>query len=90
MMLGLSVLAERGRRRSSGGSVFPPSSALWTPLWVAERGVTSWAAIALRVAGGVRYGDARLARAATPVRVLRDRHGRAQQAGGDPSAITVR
>jgi len=75
LLLGLCLLAERGRRRSSGRSVFPPSSALWTPLWIGERGVTSWAAIALRVAGGVRYGEVRLARAATPLQVLRRRHG---------------
>jgi hypothetical protein len=84
LLVALSLLAERGRRRSSGRSVFPPSSALWTPLWLAERGVTSWAAIALRVAGGVRYGEARLARAATPLRVLRRRHG---QGAGVPGGV---
>lgn len=60
MLLTMLVLAERGRRRFDGRSVFPATSAFWAPLWVAERGVCSWLAIAARLRGGVRYGGARL------------------------------
>ena len=60
--------AETGRRRGGGAAVFPPSAALWAPLWVAERAVAIWLAILLRLRGGVKYRDARLARAAAPVR----------------------
>lgn len=58
------VIAERGRRRSNGHTVFPRSAPWWAPLWVLERGVTIWVALALRLRGGVRYGDSRLKRAA--------------------------
>ncbi|MBW3668137.1 MAG: glycosyltransferase family 2 protein [Actinobacteria bacterium] len=68
------ALAEAGRRRGGGAAVFPAATSWWAPVWVLERGVCSWAAVAQRVAGGCRYGDRRLVRAATPVRVLRARH----------------
>ncbi len=32
------LVAEAGRRRAGGAAVFPADSALWTPLWLAERG----------------------------------------------------
>jgi hypothetical protein len=64
------VVAERGRRRSGGAAVFPASSALWAPLWLAERAVCVWLAVLQRMCGGVRYGGARLLHAATPRRVL--------------------
>ena len=45
------------------------------PLWVAERAVTAWLAVATRVLrGGVSYAGTRIARAATPMRELRRRH----------------
>ncbi|WP_326914934.1 glycosyltransferase [Sphingopyxis chilensis] len=60
-------IAEFGRRKAGGGRVFLPSSALWTPAWLAERSITSWLALAARtVFGGVRYRATRLKRAATP------------------------
>jgi hypothetical protein len=63
--------AEAGRRKGKGQAVFPPSSALWAPAWLAERAVTSWMAFALRLFfGGVRYRTTRLKDAATPVKVL--------------------
>ncbi|MBI4899159.1 MAG: glycosyltransferase [Actinobacteria bacterium] len=58
-------LAEVGRRRAGGGRVFPVTAALWAPLWVLERAVCVWPAIAQRAAGGVRYGDGRIRRAAS-------------------------
>ena len=60
-----TVLAERGRRREGGADAFPATSALWAPLWLVERALCVWMAIALRVRGGVRYGDGRIRRAAS-------------------------
>lgn len=58
--------AEAGRRRGGGRRVFSPTAALWAPLWLAERAVTSWLALGTRlILGGVRYGDHRLREAAT-------------------------
>jgi hypothetical protein len=63
--------AEIGRRRNRGRTVFLPSSALWTPAWLAERAVTSWMALGTRLLkGGVRYRTRRLKKAATASRVL--------------------
>jgi hypothetical protein len=69
-------VAELGRRRgaAAGPSVFPPSSALWAPFWLLERGLCAWWAVGLRLRGGVRYSDGRLRRAATPTRVLARKH----------------
>jgi hypothetical protein len=68
------VLGELGRRRAGGTEVFPPSSALWSPVWLAERSVTSWLALwALLRHGGIRYRDGVLRRAATPRNELRQR-----------------
>lgn len=72
LLFGASIVAaEIGRRRDHGRHVFSPSAALWAPLWVAERAVTSWIAVALRVGGGVPYAGRRMKRAATPLRRLR-------------------
>ncbi|WP_449278848.1 glycosyltransferase [Leucobacter sp. GX24907] len=65
------LVAECGRRRASGGEVFPATSALWAPVWFFERGITAWAAIALRVRGGVRYSGKRLGRSARSVGAIR-------------------
>lgn len=73
MALTAMLLAELGRRKSSGRSVFPPSSALWAPLWVAERAVCSWIAIVVRLRGGVRYGGERMRVAAHSRRQIRRR-----------------
>jgi hypothetical protein len=67
------ALAEAGRRRAGGRRLFPPSAALWAPLWLAERAVCVWLAVGARLRGGVRYSDGRLRRAATPLRTLRRR-----------------
>ena len=68
------TLAEVGRRRHGGANAFPRTSALWAPLWLAERAVCIWIAVARRLLlGGIRYRDVRLARAATPTRELRRR-----------------
>jgi len=72
-LLGIVALAEVGRRRHGGIDVFPPSSALWAPVWVAERAVCVWIALGARARGGVRYHGTRIRRAATPQAVLDSR-----------------
>jgi hypothetical protein len=67
------AVAELGRRRDGGRSVFPPVTAWCAPLWVLERGVTSWAAVGWRLTGGCRYAGARLRLAAHSERELRMR-----------------
>lgn len=62
------LMAEAGRRRADGRRHFPSWAALWAPVWVAERAVCCWVALALRLCGGVRYGDGRLARATSKAR----------------------
>lgn len=66
------AVAEVGRRVGSGTEVFPATSALWAPLWLAERSVTAWIALGLRVLlGGVTYRGKRVKDAATPLGKLR-------------------
>ena len=67
------VTAEVGRRRDGGRRVFPASSSLLAPVWVAERAVSSWLAVGARLRGGVRYRDGRLRKAASSPRELRRR-----------------
>src|SRR5690625_2309272 len=72
------ALAEIGRRRAGGARVFPPSSAVWAPAWVAERAVTAWLAAGYRLSGGVPYAESRLRSAANSARALRRRIPRQQ------------
>ena len=73
--LALMAVAEIGRQRGGAARVFPASTTLFAPLWVVERAVCSWLAVASRIAyGGVRYRGTVLRHAATPMRVLRARH----------------
>ncbi|MBO3089980.1 glycosyltransferase [Cellulomonas dongxiuzhuiae] len=65
------VLAEVGRRREGGARVYPASAALWAPVWLGERAVCAWVALAHRVRGGVPYAGTRLRAAATTNRRLR-------------------
>jgi hypothetical protein len=72
LVLGSLAAAECGRRRRGGAQVFPASTTLAAPVWLAERAVTSWLAVATRLRnGGVRYGDTVVPRAATSVHALR-------------------
>ncbi|MEU7690089.1 glycosyltransferase family 2 protein [Microbispora hainanensis] len=67
-------LAEIGRRRAGGRRVFPATASLFAPVWVLERAVCSWAALAARFAlGGVPYAGRRLRVAAHSTRRLRRR-----------------
>ncbi|MEX2373017.1 MAG: glycosyltransferase family 2 protein, partial [Dehalococcoidia bacterium] len=71
------AIAEGGRRRSGGRRYFSPVASLLAPVWIAERAVCAWLALGSRVRhGGVPYGGGVLARAATPARVLGERHAR--------------
>jgi hypothetical protein len=66
VLLGMPILAaEVGRRRRGGRTAFPPSSALWAPLWTLERAVMIWVAMVQRLRGGTRYRGRRLPTAAT-------------------------
>lgn len=66
--------AEAGRRRAGGTAVYPSTSALWAPVWVGERAITSWLAVGSRVLyGGVHYRGVVLRDAATPLAELRRR-----------------
>lgn len=67
-----AVAAEIGRRTARGATVFPPTSALWAPLWLAERAMCVWLALAARGRGGVKYRGNRMPVAAHPVRALRE------------------
>ncbi|MBM0276794.1 glycosyltransferase family 2 protein [Micromonospora sp. STR1s_6] len=75
LLLGMAAtvvaLAEAGRRRADGNAVFPPSTSLAAPLWLLERGVCSWLAVAQRVLlGGVRYHDTRIRQPAHPTSAI--------------------
>ena len=74
---GAIALAEWGRRGAR--EVFPASTVLFAPLWLAERAVTAWLALGWRVAGGVPYAGGRLKAAASSPRDLR-RAARADRA----------
>jgi hypothetical protein len=76
------LLAERGRRRAGGAARFPRSAALLAPVWIAERSLCAWLALGARLRGGVRYGDGRLGRSATPLRRLRERYAASGGNGG--------
>jgi hypothetical protein len=64
-------VAEVGRRRYGGTATFPSSSALWAPMWLLERAVCVWLALARRLTGGMPYGGQRLVTAAHSSRLLR-------------------
>lgn len=81
------VVAEVGRRRAGGRRVFPTAASLFAPLWLLERGLCSWLAVAARVArGGARYRGRRLRRAANPLRTLRERQSGRRRPGAAPRA----
>ncbi|MEU9829934.1 glycosyltransferase family 2 protein [Streptosporangium sp. NPDC048047] len=70
---GLAVgVAETGRRRAGGRRIFPFSAALFAPVWLLERAVCAWLALAARLFfGGVPYAGRRMRTAAHSVRRIR-------------------
>ena len=76
------LVAEVGRRRG-GTDGFRRSAPLWAPLWLAERAVCAWLAVAARARGGVRYRGRRVAEPATPWHRLR------QEAGESARSMTA-
>lgn len=68
------AMAERGRRKAGGAEVFPAMSSLLAPLWLLERAVCTWLALASRLRwGGIRYRGRVLPLAATSTRRIRRR-----------------
>ena len=65
------VVAEIGRRAARGHKHFPVQSSLLAPLWLVERGICAWAAVYLRLRGGVKYNGERFPIAATRLRDLK-------------------
>jgi hypothetical protein len=93
--LGLAALAsiavaEVGRSRAGGRSHFPLSGSLLAPVWICERSLCCWVALAERRAGGVRYGGRRLPHAATSLRRLRRRYSEASSAASSGSPLSAR
>jgi hypothetical protein len=71
---GAIAVAEGGRRRSGGRSVFPLTSSLLAPAWLLERSVCAWLAVLARLRnGGLRYRDTVIFTAANSTRTLRER-----------------
>ena len=66
LALGVVALAECGRRRAAGATVFPAGAPLLAPGWVVERGVCAWLAVLSRLNGGVTYGGVKIKKAANP------------------------
>jgi hypothetical protein len=76
----LAAVAELGRRRAGGARVFPATTSLFAPMWLAERATCIWLALGARLLlGGVPYRGSVLRHAATPMRVLKARHGNDHQ-----------
>ena len=72
------VAAETGRRRAGGTRVFPFVASLAAPAWICERAICAWLAVAAHALwGGIPYRGRIVARAATPLRQLQRRLGRA-------------
>jgi hypothetical protein len=70
----VTALAEIGRRRAGGRTVFPVTSSLIAPCWLITRGVCCWAALSLRLTrGGLPYSGTTIRRAASSTRSLRAR-----------------
>jgi CDGSH-type Zn-finger protein len=68
------ALAELGRRRAHGTTVFFAVSDLFAPVWIVERAICSWLALGCRLClGGVRYAGRRIPVAAHSERALKAR-----------------
>jgi hypothetical protein len=68
------LAAERGRRRGEGRRVFPARSSFLAPVWILERALCSWLAVAQRLrVGGTRYAGQTIGVAAHSEAELRRR-----------------
>jgi hypothetical protein len=82
LAIGTMALAEKGRRRGDGGSVYPASGSLMAPAWIAERAICSWLALGQRVVrGGTTYRGGVISRAATSPAELKRRYREAGRLG---------
>jgi hypothetical protein len=71
------LAAEAGRRRAGTAAVFPGGTVWWAPVWLAERGICAWLAMAAWLfRGGVHYAGGRIRVAAHSAAWLRTHHGR--------------
>ena len=78
------AIAEAGRRRAGGHRVFPATSSLFAPVWLAERGLCSWMAVGHRLLrGGCPYHATVIRRAASSPRRLRRQLADSAPAPGD-------
>ncbi len=68
------IIAGIGRRRHNGTTVFPFRAVWCAPLWVLERAVCIWIALAYRLGGGIPYAGTRLKTAAHSEAELKRRH----------------
>lgn len=68
------IIAGIGRRRHNGTTVFPFRAVWCAPLWVLERAVCIWIALAYRLGGGIPYAGTRLKTAAHSEAELQRRH----------------
>lgn len=73
VVLAAVCAAWQGRRRDNGTQVYPPSSVALAPLWLLERSITMWIALAYRLRGGIPYAGNRVPRAASTLAQLRRR-----------------
>lgn len=85
---GLVAVAEAGRRTAGARTAVPTSVSMFAPVWVLERGICSWLALAAAAQGGVPYRDGRIATAAHTTASIRRRQRRLARLPSDsaPSA----
>lgn len=86
--LAACAVAEIGRRRDGGSTVFGPTAALWAPAWVGERAVSIWIALGYWLTGGIPYAGTRLKVAAHSTPELRRRALSRPSSGRTPSRRT--
>ncbi len=78
-ILAVIGLAELGRRRDGGRTVFPFVASLFAPVWLAERAICTWFAFGARLyLGGIPYNESIITLAATPMKELRQHHNNVQ------------
>lgn len=82
------AVAEAGRRRAGGRRHFPLSASILAPVWMAERAISVWLAVASKLRhGGIRYAGRIVPRGVNSRRELRRRlAGAALPVPGGPEA----